>query len=217
MLAHIKYRQICIHIFCPFLPLRCCGHSGQTGGVRQAPLEPPQELGWECRHVRLRLRACHGVRDTLSEHGTSLFANRTERGCECVLCCMCMCMCMYALSDCEVWVHIAREEKKVGVQVQHVHMCDYRMGDTACGCILAFLYVNNVCASVESFFRFTAYFDTFGSHIDPWTDVGVKVAFIALVSTIVESLPITDKLDDNLTVPLSAVIVGTLLFPSSPL
>ena len=74
-----------------------------------------------------------------------------------------------------------------------------------------------MCACVEFFFRFTSYFDAFGSHIEPWTDVSVKVAFIALVSTIVESLPITDKLDDNLTVPLSAVIVGSLLFPLGPL
>jgi phytol kinase len=42
----------------------------------------------------------------------------------------------------------------------------------------------------------------------------LKIAMIALAATIVESLPITDTFDDNVTVPLTCVAVGSLLFPA---
>ncbi|XP_024397263.1 probable phytol kinase 1, chloroplastic [Physcomitrium patens] len=43
----------------------------------------------------------------------------------------------------------------------------------------------------------------------------LRLSVVSLAATIVESLPISTKLDDNVTVPLTTVIVGMLLFPSS--
>eukprot|EP00245_Coleochaete_scutata_P001150 TRINITY_DN113_c0_g1_i1.p1 TRINITY_DN113_c0_g1~~TRINITY_DN113_c0_g1_i1.p1 ORF type:complete len:272 (+),score=34.67 TRINITY_DN113_c0_g1_i1:152-967(+) len=48
-------------------------------------------------------------------------------------------------------------------------------------------------------------------------DTTWRVLAIALAATIVESLPITDKLDDNFTVPLTVVTLGALLFPGNML
>ena len=45
-----------------------------------------------------------------------------------------------------------------------------------------------------------------------WTDDVVRVALIAFAATFVESLPISTKLDDNLTVPVTAVFVGSVLY-----
>lgn len=41
-----------------------------------------------------------------------------------------------------------------------------------------------------------------------------RVAEVSLAATVVESLPVSTKLDDNVTVPLTTVVVGMLLFPS---
>ncbi|BBN12566.1 phytol kinase [Marchantia polymorpha subsp. ruderalis] len=41
----------------------------------------------------------------------------------------------------------------------------------------------------------------------------MRLAVISLAATIVESLPVTSKLDDNFTVPVTAFVLGVLLFP----
>lgn len=41
----------------------------------------------------------------------------------------------------------------------------------------------------------------------------LKLAVASLAATVVESLPVSTKLDDNVTVPLTTVVVGMLLFP----
>jgi farnesol kinase len=42
----------------------------------------------------------------------------------------------------------------------------------------------------------------------------VALGVISLVAAVVESLPISTRLDDNLTVPLASVLVGSLVFYS---
>ncbi|CAI7915316.1 unnamed protein product, partial [Closterium sp. NIES-53] len=42
-------------------------------------------------------------------------------------------------------------------------------------------------------------------------NLSLRVFLVSLGATVVESLPISDKLDDNLTVPLSTVLFGMLL------
>lgn len=37
---------------------------------------------------------------------------------------------------------------------------------------------------------------------------------MALSATVVESLPLTTKFDDNITVPLTTVLLGIMLFPN---
>nr|CAB3462802.1 unnamed protein product [Digitaria exilis] len=59
--------------------------------------------------------------------------------------------------------------------------------------------------------RYMCYFNIFGFIEKSWTMVGAFV-IISLVAAIVESLPISTRLDDNLTVPLASVLVGALLF-----
>nr|CAB3490677.1 unnamed protein product [Digitaria exilis] len=58
---------------------------------------------------------------------------------------------------------------------------------------------------------YMCYFNIFGFIEKSWTMVGAFV-IISLVAAIVESLPISTRLDDNLTVPLASVLVGALLF-----
>ena len=41
----------------------------------------------------------------------------------------------------------------------------------------------------------------------------LRLAVVSLAATVVESLPVSTKLDDNVTVPLTTVVVGMLLFP----
>jgi farnesol kinase len=53
------------------------------------------------------------------------------------------------------------------------------------------------------------YFNIFGFVEKSWTMVGAFGA-ISLAAAVVESLPISTRLDDNLTVPLASVLVGAL-------
>ncbi|KMZ67312.1 putative phytol kinase 2, chloroplastic [Zostera marina] len=55
------------------------------------------------------------------------------------------------------------------------------------------------------------YFSMFGLIEESWSKI-IGFFFISLASTIMESLPISSQLDDNLTVPLTACIVGTIIF-----
>lgn len=59
-----------------------------------------------------------------------------------------------------------------------------------------------------------SYFCNFGFYECNMMHTALKVAAIAFAATVVESLPITDRLDDNVTVPLTCVAVGSLLFPA---
>ncbi|KAK3118192.1 hypothetical protein QOZ80_9BG0695520 [Eleusine coracana subsp. coracana] len=58
---------------------------------------------------------------------------------------------------------------------------------------------------------FMCYFHHFGFVEQSWTMV-LAFGAISFVAAVVESLPISTRLDDNLTVPLASVPVGALIF-----
>lgn len=59
--------------------------------------------------------------------------------------------------------------------------------------------------------RYMHYFHLFGLMQENWsTTLGLFLA--SLAAAIVESLPISSDLDDNLTVPLTSFLVGSLVF-----
>uniref|UniRef100_A0A0A9BZZ1 Uncharacterized protein n=1 Tax=Arundo donax TaxID=35708 RepID=A0A0A9BZZ1_ARUDO len=58
---------------------------------------------------------------------------------------------------------------------------------------------------------FMCYFHRFGFVAKSWTMV-IAFGAISLVAATVESLPISTRLDDNLTVPLATMLVGGLVF-----
>ncbi|GJN13993.1 hypothetical protein PR202_gb00762 [Eleusine coracana subsp. coracana] len=60
---------------------------------------------------------------------------------------------------------------------------------------------------------YMCYFHRFGFVEQSWAMV-VAFGVISLVAAVVESLPISTRLDDNLTVPLASVLVGSLVFYS---
>lgn len=55
------------------------------------------------------------------------------------------------------------------------------------------------------------YFSTFG-FIDKSWDMVLGFLVVSLASALVESLPISTKVDDNLTVPITSMLVGSLIF-----
>lgn len=55
------------------------------------------------------------------------------------------------------------------------------------------------------------YFSLFGFVRGSWEMV-LGFLVVSLASALVESLPISTELDDNLTVPLTSILVGTLVF-----
>uniref|UniRef100_A0A0E0MIN2 Fatty acid desaturase domain-containing protein n=1 Tax=Oryza punctata TaxID=4537 RepID=A0A0E0MIN2_ORYPU len=58
---------------------------------------------------------------------------------------------------------------------------------------------------------YMCYFHLFGFVEENWTMV-IAFGMTSLTAAIVESLPISTRLDDNLTVPLASVLVGVLVF-----
>ncbi|KAJ1273683.1 hypothetical protein BS78_05G003900 [Paspalum vaginatum] len=60
---------------------------------------------------------------------------------------------------------------------------------------------------------YMCYFSVFGFVESSWTMVAA-FAVVSLAAAVVESLPISTRLDDNLTVPLASVVVGVLVFYS---
>eukprot|EP00268_Persea_americana_P009938 TRINITY_DN1398_c0_g1_i6.p2 TRINITY_DN1398_c0_g1~~TRINITY_DN1398_c0_g1_i6.p2 ORF type:complete len:102 (+),score=22.09 TRINITY_DN1398_c0_g1_i6:402-707(+) len=58
---------------------------------------------------------------------------------------------------------------------------------------------------------FMHYFSLFGLVVESW---GLVLGFLltSLASAVVESLPISTEVDDNLTVTLTSVLVGSLVF-----
>lgn len=67
-------------------------------------------------------------------------------------------------------------------------------------------------SSLSTVCSFLAYFSLFGIATGKWMDDVIRVALIAFAATFVESLPISTKVDDNLTVPVTAVFVGSVLY-----
>lgn len=59
------------------------------------------------------------------------------------------------------------------------------------------------------------YFSVLGFYVLDVPGVVVRLGVVSLAATVVESLPVSTKLDDNVTVPLITVAVGMLLFPAS--
>ncbi|PIA54857.1 hypothetical protein AQUCO_00901033v1 [Aquilegia coerulea] len=56
------------------------------------------------------------------------------------------------------------------------------------------------------------YFSALGFFQLDWSSTVGKVALVALVATIVESLPTTEIVDDNITVPLSSMLMAFMFF-----
>jgi farnesol kinase len=54
------------------------------------------------------------------------------------------------------------------------------------------------------------YFHTFGFIEESWY-MAFGFLVVSAAATLVESLPISTKLDDNLTVPLTVFLVGSLI------
>ncbi|KAG1327116.1 Phytol kinase 1, chloroplastic [Cocos nucifera] len=58
------------------------------------------------------------------------------------------------------------------------------------------------------------YFSAFGCfHVD-WDKAVERVAVVSLAATVVESLPISEFVDDNISVPLTSMLTASLLFGS---
>lgn len=55
------------------------------------------------------------------------------------------------------------------------------------------------------------YFSSFG-FLQESSEMVMGFLVVSLASALVESLPISTELDDNLTVPLTSIFVGTLVF-----
>lgn len=56
------------------------------------------------------------------------------------------------------------------------------------------------------------YFSVFGYFHFDWEQTVARVALISLVATIVESLPISDVIDDNISVPLTSMLTAFVVF-----
>ncbi|KAG0566052.1 hypothetical protein M758_7G033400 [Ceratodon purpureus] len=84
----------------------------------------------------------------------------------------------------------------------------YNSGKSWAGSIAMFLFGFLVSYGCLWYFSLMGFYelDTKGTLL--------RLAVVSLAATVVESLPISTKLDDNVTVPLTTVIVGMLLFPS---
>eukprot|EP00271_Cylindrocystis_brebissonii_P015264 TRINITY_DN375_c0_g1_i1.p1 TRINITY_DN375_c0_g1~~TRINITY_DN375_c0_g1_i1.p1 ORF type:complete len:555 (-),score=52.25 TRINITY_DN375_c0_g1_i1:171-1835(-) len=62
---------------------------------------------------------------------------------------------------------------------------------------------------------FTFSYSCLGFYVcDVWSTV-VRIAIISLAATFVESAPFSDRVDDNVSVPLTACVLGALLFPTA--
>ena len=77
--------------------------------------------------------------------------------------------------------------------------------------ILYFVFFLKFSCLIKFLFRYMFYFSAFGFMEATW---GKALGFlvVSLAATAVESLPISTELDDNLTVPLTSFIVGSLIF-----
>jgi phytol kinase len=56
------------------------------------------------------------------------------------------------------------------------------------------------------------YYSSLGYLHMNWETTLQRVAMVSMVATVVESLPITDQLDDNISVPLATILAAYLSF-----
>lgn len=56
------------------------------------------------------------------------------------------------------------------------------------------------------------YFSSLGYFHVMWEEALSKLALVALAATIVECVPVTEVVDDNISVPLTTMLVAFLLF-----
>lgn len=84
----------------------------------------------------------------------------------------------------------------------------WNSGKSWAGSVAMFLFGLLVSYSCLCYFAFMGFYqlDTTGTLI--------RLAAVSFAATVVESLPVSTKLDDNVTVPLTTVLVGMLLFPA---
>ncbi|OEL32733.1 putative phytol kinase 2, chloroplastic [Dichanthelium oligosanthes] len=59
------------------------------------------------------------------------------------------------------------------------------------------------------------YFSSLGYIHVGWAEAFGKLALVALAATVVECIPVTDVVDDNISVPLATMLVAFLLFGSN--
>lgn len=77
-------------------------------------------------------------------------------------------------------------------------------------------WVGSISMFIFSFVLSTSflyYYSSLGFYHLDWASAVQIVAWISLVATVVESLPISSHLDDNMSVPLVSVLLGSVLFP----
>ncbi|XP_062207326.1 probable phytol kinase 2, chloroplastic [Phragmites australis] len=75
-------------------------------------------------------------------------------------------------------------------------------------------YAGSIAMAVAGFLAsigYMHYFHTFGFIEETWY-MALGFLAVSVAATLVESLPISSELDDNLTVPLTSFLVGSLLF-----
>ncbi|BBG97059.1 vitamin E pathway gene 5 [Prunus dulcis] len=82
----------------------------------------------------------------------------------------------------------------------------YNQKKSWAGSISMFLFGFVISIGMLYYYSFLGYFQL------NWVETVEKVALISLVATIVESLPITDVLDDNISVPLVSMAAAYLSF-----
>lgn len=56
------------------------------------------------------------------------------------------------------------------------------------------------------------YYSALGYFLLDWSSTLQKVAVVSLVATLVESLPISEVVDDNLSVPFASMLAAYLSF-----
>jgi phytol kinase len=86
----------------------------------------------------------------------------------------------------------------------------YNPGKSWAGSLAMFLFGSLVSYASLSYFSLMGFY-----HLDTGATLLLRLAMVSLAATVVESLPISTKLDDNVTVPLTTIIMGMLLFPST--
>jgi farnesol kinase len=70
----------------------------------------------------------------------------------------------------------------------------------------------NLFLTIQSYlFRYMHYFHTFGFIEETWY-MALSFLVVSVAAALVESHPISTELDDNLTVPLTSFLVGSLIF-----
>ncbi|KAK1320150.1 hypothetical protein QJS10_CPA03g01161 [Acorus calamus] len=71
--------------------------------------------------------------------------------------------------------------------------------------------ISMACAGFLASVGYMHYFSSFGFMKVSW-DIALRFLFVSVFAAIVESLPISTDLDDNLTVPLTSFLLGSAIF-----